>query len=57
MTESSVNTWIDEEPNTTVLYAEIMMETVKRSRAIALQSELIWIFKLSGLIKLVHNTI
>jgi len=53
MIESADNTWIDEEPNTAVLYAEIMAEVVKRSRATALQSELIWILKLSGLIRLI----
>lgn len=55
MTESADNTWIDEEPNTAVLYAEIMVEAVKNSRAIALQSELIWMLKLSGLIRPVDN--
>jgi len=55
MTESADNTWIDEEPNTGALYAEIMAEVVKNSRATALQSELIWILKLSGLIRLVNN--
>lgn len=55
MTESADNTWIDEEPNTAALYSEIMVEVVKSSRATALQSELIWIFKLSGLIRLVDN--
>jgi len=53
MTESADNNWIDEEPNTVELYAEIMAEVVKNSRATALQSELIWILKLSGLIGLV----
>jgi len=55
MTESADKTWIDEEPNTVALYAEIMAEVVKNSRATALQSELIWILKLSGLIRLVNN--
>ncbi|KAE9527257.1 hypothetical protein AGLY_012955 [Aphis glycines] len=45
--ESVDNTWIDKEPDTAVIYAEIMTEAVKNSREIALQSELIWIFKLS----------
>jgi len=49
MTESADNTWIDEEPDTAMVYAEIMAEAVKNSRTIALQSELIWILKLSGL--------
>jgi len=57
MTESLDNTWIDEEPNTAALYAEIMVEAVKSSRATALQSELIWIFKLSGFIRLFDNII
>jgi len=57
MTESADNTWIDEEPNTVELYFEIMAEVVKNSRATALQSELIWILKLSGLIRLVNNKI
>jgi len=55
MIESADNTWIDEKPNTAVLYAEIMAEAVKNSRAIALQSELIWMLKLSGMIRLVDN--
>ncbi|KAF0767286.1 DUF4455 domain-containing protein [Aphis craccivora] len=45
--ESTDNTWIDKEPDTAVIYAEIMAKAVKNSREIALQSELIWIFKLS----------
>ncbi|XP_050057142.1 uncharacterized protein LOC114122403 [Aphis gossypii] len=45
--ESVDNTWIDKEPDTAVIYTEIMTEAVKNSREIALQSELIWIFKLS----------
>lgn len=44
----SMNTWITAKQEPTQIYHEIMLEAIKKSKEVILQSELIWIFKLKG---------
>lgn len=47
--DSVSNAWIAKQSELTMqIYREIMEETVKKSKDIVLQAELIWIFQLSG---------
>lgn len=44
----SMNSWITAKPEPTEIYHEIMLEAIKKSKESILQSELVWIFKLTG---------